>query len=176
VKGRDEQTPSEDLSVLSLPGLVSRLRDVHTARTPIGWPTESAMTKSTVERRIVELVARAPSANDHDDPSHRILCDIAVKVRSANRPSAKAAAVELRVGGLFVETGAPFTVGEPVEIEIETDNDYRLRLRGNVDFITHAQPGRAAGIGIGLHAAVGDSAERKIERLVQELLRNRIER
>ena len=167
---------NDDLATLNLPELVGKLRDVHTMRTPMGWPTDSAITKSSVERRIFDMVAREPSREGHDDPVERIHCDCQLKLRTANRPSVKSAHVDLRVGGLFVEADAPFTPGEPVEIEVETENNYRLRVRGNVGWLAHARDGQPAGVGITFQAVVGESDERRLRRLVLELLRNRIEK
>lgn len=167
---------STDLGALSLPELVSRLRDVHTARTPIGWPTESAVTKSSIERRIIEIV----TADDGDpgavDAGERIHCDVDMKVRSANRPSVKSSELDLRPGALFVAVEAPFTVGESVELEVETENNYRLRVRGNVGWVAHRSKEHPAGVGITFQSVVGDQAERRLHRLILELLRNRVER
>jgi Tfp pilus assembly protein PilZ len=163
-----------DLSGLSLPELVSRLRDVHTMRTPIGWPTESAVTKSSIERRIVEIVTAA-GGDGHGAVQDRIQCDIELKVRSGDRPSVKSSALDLRPGALFIAVDASFTVGEPVELEVETDNNYRLRVRGNVGWVSHRSREHPAGVGITFQAVVGDAAERRLHRLILELLRNRIE-
>jgi Tfp pilus assembly protein PilZ len=167
---------SDSLNGLSLPELVSRLRDVHTARTPIGWPTDSAVTKSSVERRIFEIVAREPVSEEQDDPTARIHCDVEVKVRTANRPSVKSSEIDLRSGALFVAVEAPFTVWEPVELEIETENNYRLRVRGNVGWVAHRSAEHPAGVGISFQSVVGDDAERRVHRLVLELVRNRVEK
>jgi Tfp pilus assembly protein PilZ len=163
-----------ELSGLSLPELVSRLRDVHTMRTPIGWPTESAVTKSSIERRIIEIVTAA-GGDGHGEVQDRIQCDIELKVRSGDRPSVKSSALDLRPGALFIAVDAPFTVGEPVELEVETDNNYRLRVRGNVGWVSHRSREHPAGVGITFQAVVGDAAERRLHRLILELLRNRIE-
>ncbi len=167
---------STDLAGLSLPELVGRLRDVHTMRTPVGWPTESAVTKSSIERRIVEIVTTAGSQDGHGAESERIHCDLELKVRSANRPSVKSSDLDLRPGALFVAVDAPFTVGEPVELEVETDNNYRLRVRGNVGWVAQRNKEHPAGVGVTFRSVVGDEAERKLHRLILELLRNRIER
>jgi hypothetical protein len=121
---------STDLSALSLPELASRLRDVDTMRTPLGWPTESAVTKSSIERRIIEIVTADPGDGRAGDDGQRIHCDLELKVRSGDRPSVKSSALDLRPGALFVAVDAPFNVGEPVELEVETENHYRLRVRG----------------------------------------------
>jgi Tfp pilus assembly protein PilZ len=167
---------NQTLVGLSLPELVARLRDVHTMRTPLGWPTDSAMTKSSIERRIIEIVAREPPSEGHDDPAERIHCDHPVKVRSANRPSVKAEHVDLRVGGIFVATDAAFTVGEPVEVEVELDNAYRLKSGGNVGWIAHGGAAVTAGIGVTFQSVIGDAAERRLEKLVLELLKYRVDR
>lgn len=167
---------NQTLLGLSLPELVSRLRDVHTMKTPLGWPTDSAVTKSSIERRIVELVAREPPSEEHDDPSERIHCEIDVKIRRANRPSVKASHAELRTGGIFVATDASFTVSEPVELELELENAYRLKVGGNVGWLAHARAGGTAGIGVSFQSVIGDAAERRLERLVLELLKYRVER
>jgi Tfp pilus assembly protein PilZ len=164
-----------DLEALTLPELVSRLRDVHTARTPMGWPTESAVTKSSIERRIIEIVT-----SDHGDPgagdaSERIKCDLDLKVRSGERPSVKSSNLDLRPGALFVAVEAPFIVGEPVELEIETDNHYKLRVRGNVGWVAQRSKEHPAGVAISFKAVVGESAERRLHRLILELVRNRVE-
>jgi Tfp pilus assembly protein PilZ len=166
---------NDDLAGLNLPELVGRLRDVHTMRTPIGWPTESAVTKSSIERRIVEIVTAEGGENGRGETSERIHCDLQVKVRSANGPSVKSSDVDLRPGALFVAADGSFTVGEPVELEIETDNNYRLRVRGNVGWVAHRSKEHPAGVGITFQSVVGDAAERKLHRLILELLRNRIE-
>lgn len=166
---------SQELGNLNLPELVSRLRDLHTARTPLGWPTESAVTKSSVERRIIELITRQSASEGHDDPAERIHCEIEVQVRAATRPSVKSEEIDLRVGGLFVVTDSAFTVSEPVEIEIDLDH-YKLRARGNVAWTAQGSEGQRAGICISFQAVVGESAERRLERLILELLRNRVER
>src|SRR5688500_12944570 len=135
-----------DLAALSLPELASRLRDVDTLRTPIGWPTESAVTKSSIERRIIEIVTA-----ETDDPTaagqeaERIHCELELKVRSGNRPSVKSSDLDLRPGSLFVVVEAPFTVGEPVELEIETENHYKLRVRGNVGWVAQRSKEHPAG-------------------------------
>lgn len=165
-----------ELEVLNLPQLVAKLRDVHTMRTPLGWPTDSAVTKSSVERRIFEIVVRDPSREGHDDPAERIHCDVPIKLRTANRPSAKSDTLDLRPGGVFVETDSPFTVGEPVEIEVETDNNYKLKVTGNVGFVSQRKDGQASGVGVVFQSVVGDSSERRLQRMVLELLRNRVER
>ncbi len=168
---------STDLAGLSLPELVSRLRDVHTMRTPIGWPTESAVTKSSIERRIIEIVtAEAGEDGVGGEERERIHCDVELKVRSENRPSVKSSELDLRPGALFVAVEAPFTVGDPVELEVETDNNYRLRVRGNVGWVAHRSKEHPAGVGITFQSVVGDAAERRLHRLILELLRNRIER
>ena len=165
---------TDDLASLSLPELVGRLRDVHTMRTPIGWPTESAVTKTSIERRIIEIVT-AEGGKDGRETSERIQCDLELKVRSANRPSVKSSDVDLRPGALFVAVDAPFTVGEPVELEVETENNYRLRVRGIVGWVAHRSKEHPAGVGITFQSVVGDAAERKLHRLILELVRNRIE-
>ena len=165
---------TDDLASLTLPELVGRLRDVHTMRTPIGWPTESAVTKTSIERRIIEIVTAEGGENGRES-GERIQCDLELKVRSANRPSVKSSDVDLRPGALFVAVDAPFTVGEPVELEVETDNNYRLRVRGNVGWVAHRSKEHPAGVGITFLSVVGDAAERKLHRLILELVRNRIE-
>jgi len=170
-----DKASTDDLSGLSLPELVGRLRDVHTMRTPIGWPTESAVTKSSIERRIFEIVT-TDGADGHGAEAERIHCDLDLKVRSANRPSVKSSNLDLRPGALFVAVDAPFTVGESVELEVETDNNYRLRVRGNVGWIAHSSKEHPAGVGITFQSVVGDAAERRLQRLILELLRNRVER
>lgn len=171
-----EKANTDDLAALSLPELVSRLRDVHTMRTPIGWPTESAVTKSSIERRIVEIVTTDGAEDVQGEESERIHCDIDLKVRSGNRPSVTSSTLDLRPGALFVAVDAPFTIGEPVELEVETDNNYRLRVRGNVGWVAQRSKEHPAGVGITFQSVVGDQAERKLHRLIIELLRNRIER
>lgn len=161
------------LDALSLGELIGRLRDVHTTRTPLGWPTEHAITKATVERRIVELVTRR-EPQPVEDPASLIPCDLPVKVRSANRPSIKSPRVTVQPGSVFVETEVALDVGEPVELELDADGAFKLRSRGNVGFRVHGRPGRPAGVGIGFTSVVGESAERRLERLVLELIRNRI--
>lgn len=168
---------STDLAALSLPELATRLRDVHTMRTPVGWPTESAVTKTSIERRIIEIV----TTDGHEDSaggddSERLHCELELKVRSANRPSVKSSELDLRPGALFVAVEAPFTVGEPVELEVETENHYRLRVRGNVGWVAHRSKEHPAGVGITFQSVVGDAAERRLHRLILELVRNRIER
>lgn len=168
---------STDLAALSLPELASRLRDVHTMRTPIGWPTESAVTKSSIERRIIEIVtAEAGDANPAGQDGERIHCELELKVRSGNRPSVKSSDLDLRPGALFVVVEAPFTVGEPVELEIETENNYKLRVRGNVGWVAQRSTEHPAGVGITFQSVVGDAAERRLHRLILELVQNRIER
>jgi Tfp pilus assembly protein PilZ len=164
---------TEELAGLSLPELVGKLRDVHTMRTPVGWPTESAVTKSSIERRIIEIIT-ADGDSSRGETSDRVTCDLEVKVRSANRPSVKSAEVDLRPGALFVAVDAPFTIGEPVELEVETDNNYRLRVVGNVGWVAHRSKEHPAGVGVTFQSVVGDAAERRLHRLILELLRNRV--
>lgn len=171
-----EKASTEELAGLNLPELVSRLRDVHTMRTPIGWPTESAITKSSIERRIIEIVTAERNEDGDGAASERIHCDLELKVRSANRPSVVSSDLDLRPGALFVSVEAPFTVGEPVELEVETDNNYRLRVRGNVGWVAQRSKEHPAGVGITFQSVVGDAAERRLHRLILELLRNRVER
>lgn len=167
---------TDQLAGLGLPELVSRLRDVHTMRTPIGWPTESAVTKSSIERRIIEIVTGADGVTDGPTAAaERIPCDIDLKVRTANRPSVTSSNLDLRPGALFVAVEAPFTVGEPVELEVETENNYRLRVRGNVGWVAHRSKEHPAGVAITFQSVVGDAAERKLHRLILELVRNRVE-
>ncbi|HEU5058760.1 MAG TPA: PilZ domain-containing protein [Kofleriaceae bacterium] len=165
-----------DLSALSLPELASRLRDVDTMRTPLGWPTESAVTKSSIERRIIEIVTADPGDGRAGDAGQRIHCDLELKVRSADRPSVKSSDLDLRPGALFVSVDAPFTVGEPVELEVETENHYRLRVRGNVGWVAERSKAHPAGVAITFQAVAGDAAERRLHRLILELVRNRVER
>ena len=167
---------STDLTELSLPELVGRLRDVHTMRTPIGWPTESAVTKSSLERRIIEIVTASSGEDGHGAATDRIHCELDLKVRSADRPSVKSSVLDLRPGALFVAVEAPFTVGESVELEVETENNYRLRVRGNVGWVAQRSKEHPAGVGITFQSVVGDQAERRLHRLILELLRNRVER
>jgi Tfp pilus assembly protein PilZ len=167
---------NQTLEGLTLPELVSRLRDVHTMRTPMGWPTDSAVTKSSIEHAIVDLVARRPPSEGHDDPAERIPCDHEVKLRAANRASVKSSQVDLRVGGVFVATDAAFTVGEPVELELELDSVYRLKSGGTVGWSAQASASTVAGIGISFNSVVGDAAERRLEKLVLELLKYRVDR
>jgi hypothetical protein len=166
-----------DLLERSLRELAGLLRDLHTLRTPIGWPTESAVTKSSVERRIFDLVARQPSPLGHDEAGDRIGCELAVKLRRSGKPSVTAPGAELRVGGLFLSPvgNPPLEIGERVELEVMTETRFRLRAHGTVDWLAHGGEGRPAGAGIGFQSMVGEAAERRIERLIQELLRNRVE-
>jgi Tfp pilus assembly protein PilZ len=160
-----------ELDGLSLNELAGRLRDVNTTRTPLGWPTANAVTKSTVERRIVDLVARRDPEPGLVDPNQKLECDLSLKVRSASRPSLTAERVVVQLGGVFVPTDVKMQVGEPVELEITSDSAYKLRVRGNVAWLAH---GDKPGVGIGFQSTVGDSAERRLERLILELVRNRL--
>lgn len=172
-----DKVSTDDLSALSLPELASRLRDVHTMRTPIGWPTESAVTKSSIERRIIEIVtAEAGENSPGGQEGQRIHCEVELKVRSGNRPSVKSSDLDLRPGALFVAVEAPFTIGEPVELEVETENNYKLRVRGNVGWLAKGSKEHPAGVGITFQSVVGDAAERRLHRLIIELVCNRIER
>lgn len=168
---------SADLSEMTLRDLAGLLRDLHTLRTPIGWPTESAATKTSVERRIFDLVARETSPQGHDEPGERIGCELAVKVRRPDKPSVTAPGAELRVGGLFLSPvgSPPLSIDEVVELEVLTETRFRLRAPGKVDWLAHGGDGRPAGAGISFHSVVGDAAERRVERLIQELLKNRVE-
>jgi hypothetical protein len=168
-------TETIDLDSLTLIELVGRLRDVHTMRTPLGWPTEQAVTKSHVERRIMNLITRVEPV-PIEDPAQRLTCELRVKLRSANRPSVTAERVTLQVGGLFIETGTVIDVGEPVEVEVTGDDGtVRLRARGKVGFRAHGKPGQPAGVCVSFTSVVGDSAERRLERMVLELVKNRLD-
>src|SRR5688500_10012492 len=109
-----------DLDGLPLAELVSRLRDVDTTRTPLGWPTEQAVTKAALERRIIDLVIARDCAPPEDE-AHRVRCEIQVKLRAADRPSVRAASVTVHPGGVFVPTDADLPIGEPVELELDPE-------------------------------------------------------
>jgi hypothetical protein len=162
-----------ELDLLNLTELTSRLRDVHTHRTPLGWPTDDAVTKSAIERRIVDLVTRR-DPQPVDDPAHRITCELDVKLSTANRPAIRARKITVLPGSLFIETDDQIALGEPVEVEISMEGSHRLRGRGVIGYQAHGKSGRNAGLGIGFTTVVGESNERRLERLILELIKNRL--
>lgn len=164
-----------DYDALDLPALADMLADVETSRTPLGWPTENAVQKASIERRILELVRDGQGVHLPRDPT-AVPCEKKIRLRSGNREAIKAGVADLRTGGLFVRTDATFTLGEPVEVQIRTENDYPLRVSGHVDWVAHGTSGDAAGVCLTFAKQVGDSAERRLRRLIFELLKHRADR
>jgi hypothetical protein len=166
-------TTPPDLDQMGLPELLGRLRDVNTLRTPLGWPTEEAVTKRTVERRILDLVLRRDPA-PNGDPAEQVMCEVEVKAFVGERPAFRVPRASLMPGGLFLETDSDVPIDEPIELEIMTQAGQRTRARGNVIYRSHGKAGHPAGVAVGFTRVAGDSAERRLVRLIFELIRNRV--
>jgi uncharacterized protein (TIGR02266 family) len=160
-----------DIDKLDLAELVDRLDDMEGKRTPAGWEADSAVERSAVERRIMELVATNPPEEERRKML-RIPCELEVKLKSKTQ-SVRAQARDIGIGGVFVQTSKPFPVGTPVHVEVRQGSDeHGLRVRGEVSWIAAGASG--AGVGVAFSKPDSDGHERRLRRFVIELLRHRV--
>jgi len=156
-----------DIGELTFKELVEELADIQTTRTPAGWPTENAVNKASVERRIMEFVC-APRRVREDD----VECKLPIRVEGEGGAEVAGTVRSVGIGGVHVFVGKQFEIGQPVELEIRTQNEYGLKARGNVALLTKDAEGKPHSISISFAQVAGDAAERRVRRLVFELLRH----
>lgn len=149
---------------MSLTELVDRLEEIEGQRTPVGWTPREATHRLSVERRILDLVARP-----RGDVGETVRCQLGVKLRSRQR-TAEGMVRELGGGGVFVETALGWMVGTEVELQVESaSEEYGLRVRAVIRAVDRAR------LRVSFPEQRTEGEERRIRRFVLEAIRNRTE-
>jgi hypothetical protein len=152
------------LDELDLGQLADRWIDVESTRTPVGWSPENAVVRATIERRFTEMVCTAGGGE-----SINVALDARLKVDD-HKP------VEGRITrfggiGVFFATSKQIEAGATVDLEVRRGDDQRLRVRGAV---IEGNSSKLAEPGVRLKLAAANPAEeRRVHRLLHELLRHR---
>src|SRR4051812_18600888 len=98
-----------DYNQMTLPELADHLEDLDGRRTPVGWSPEDAVERATLERLILDLLAK----ESPPDSAESIRCDLAIKVRSKEQ-SQRATVRGLAHGGILVDLDGAWVVGTHV--------------------------------------------------------------
>lgn len=150
------------LDGLQLTALAEQLAQVRATRTAEGWGTDNAVTKSTLERRILEVVC---AHGDHLDASLvEVEHDIAVEVHNITIEAEIAA---VRPGGIWIPSKSTFADGTTALVRIRTENNYPLKVK----CVVRNRAGDRPGISCAFENLDGAS-QRRVERLILELLKS----
>ena len=147
---------------LALPELVDRLEDLDDRRTPVGWSPDDAVTKASIERRILALVSeKSPSAAP-------LACRMAIRLRSKEQ-TVEATVRELGTGGIRIDVDGTWIVGTHVEMQFNqsTSDEHGLRARGIISRVD------AGSVLVRVDEQPSEAHERRLQRFVLELVRHR---
>ncbi len=152
----------ERLEELDLGELTERLAQVRATRTALGWRNEIAVTKSSLERRILELVC---SPEDSEDSSvvtveHEIEVEVQHKTIETEVAS-------ILPGGLWIPSAVDFQEGAHALIKIRTEDNYPLQVKG----VVRHRVDHKDGIAIAFEH-LDNASQRRVERLILELLKS----
>ena len=153
-----------EIESLSLSGLAERLAEVRNTRTALGWATDQAVTKSSLERRILEVVC-TPRASD----TSSVLCDHEVSLQSKRR-TIESDLAEVRSGGVVLPNSTGLNDGEEAVLNIRTENNYPLKVKCVVRELNGVNGGVAVAF-----ENLDPGAERRVQRLILELLKSQAE-
>ena len=150
--------------VMPLTELADTLEDLDGERTDTGWTPRQATHRSSVERRIVELVT-TPREAPAGEP---IRCQVELRLRSRLRIG-PGALVGIAAGGVVVLSDGRWPLGTVLDLEVLHDTDERgLRVRGSVIAVVGNR------IRVRLLRARSEADERRLRRFVLEGLRHRV--
>ena len=157
-----------DVETLNFGQLIELLDDLAERRTPVGWTPDDAVIKSSVERRIIELVMSAP--DEERRRTERVPCNMPIALRAKDR-SIQANVVSLGAGGAFVQCDSDLPIGTHVHLQVETASQERgLRARGQIAW-RESEP--MSGVGVSFADQPSAPHERRLRRFVLETLRHR---
>lgn len=142
--------------------LAERLAQVRATKTAEGWGTDNAVIKSSLERRILEVVCAHEPVLDHSwvEVEHEIEVEV-------HHKTFKADIATIRPGGIWIPSRAVFTDGTHAIVKIRTENDYPLKVK----CVVRNRPTDPEGISIAFENVDGAS-QRRVERLILELLKS----
>ncbi len=152
------------LDELDIGQLADRWIDVESTRTPVGWSPDDARVRSTIERRFTEMVCAAEGGE-----SITVSLEARLKVEDHKPVEGKIT----RFGGIgvFFATSKQIDVGAAVDLEVRRGDDQRLRVRG---VVVEGNSSKLPEPGVRLKLAAANPAEeRRVHRLLHELLRHR---
>lgn len=148
---------------LQLNALAEQLAQVRATRTAEGWGTDHAVTKSTLERRILEVVC---ARGDDVDASHvEVEHEISVEV---HRMTIEAEIAAIRPGGIWIPSKTTVEDGTQALVKIRTENNYPLKVK----CVVRNRAGDRPGISCAFENLDGAS-QRRVERLILELLKSK---
>lgn len=153
----------EELDELDLSGLADKLAQVRTTRTELGWGTDNAVTKTSLERRIMERVCQ-PGGVD----ASRVTCGHQISLES-KRKTIESEVAEIRPGGLVIPRAGGLRDGESAILKIRTENNYPLKVK----CVVREMDGVEDGVAVAFEQLDG-GAERRVERLIMELLKSQL--
>lgn len=160
------ERPTEELTLAELVDLFDELEG---KRTPVGWTFDDAVLKSTVERRILEIVGAKSSEGERRDDA-RIPCELPVVIRAKDR-EASGTLTNIGYGGAFVASGTDLPVGSHVYLEIEETRAFAtVRARGRIAW---RRDDDSPGVGVSFADQPSAAHERRLRRFVLELLERR---
>ena len=147
---------------VQLTDLAEQLARVRATRTAEGWGTDHAVTKSTLERRILEVVC---AYGDPLDASYvEVEHDIEIEV---NKRTIEVESAVVRPGGIWIPSNISVADGTHAVLKIRTENNYPLKVK----CVVRSRPGDMPGIACAFENLDGAS-QRRVERLILELLKN----
>lgn len=153
-------TGLDDLEFIAL---AERLAQVRATRTAEGWGTDNAVTKSSLERRILEVVC-AHGVVRQDQSRVDVEHGIEVEVHHKTFESEIAT---IRPGGIWIPSRAVFKDGTHAIVKIRTENNYPLKVK----CVVRNRPTDPEGISVAFENIDGAS-QRRVERLILELLKS----
>jgi hypothetical protein len=161
----------KELDDLDLLGLVEVFDDLEGRRTPVGWTPDDAVLKAAVERRILEIIAAEPD-EEMRQTSARLRCDVEVNLRSQEE-MVPARLRSVGVGGGVVESAASWPIGTHVHVQIRSaaSEERGLHVRG---MIAWHEEGPIPGLGVSFAEQPSPAHERRLQRFVREVLRQRV--
>lgn len=154
--------------------LVEELEDIELRRTGTGGfaSVDDGSRRQHIERRLIELLT-TELERDERRRFARVPCELWVKVRTGAEEK-PGLIVDLGAGGLFVETALRAGSADAVEVEVDRrSGEQPLRLRGKVAWSAETRKTGRAGLGI-VFSASDEGTERRLRRLILELLRKRL--
>jgi Tfp pilus assembly protein PilZ len=155
--------------------LVDELVELEHERTASGVPGlsgERAAQRARIERRLMHLLC-AEIAADERRGSIRVPTNLGVQVTLGPAAAATGKLTNVGVGGAFIATSVPATVGDEVLVTVERGRDsfeHTFQLRGRVAWLASNDGRRVTGFGVSFATAT-DAEERRLRRLVLDLLR-----
>lgn len=146
--------------------LAEQFLDLEGRRTPVGWSTEDAIRRSSVERVLLRMVL---AAEPHPDDAVPCRLDVTVRTRTGRF---QAQVSRVGAGGLYLTAERPFEPGDLIKLTVAPQEpfDHGFHVTGVVA-ITRDEDDHGAWVSFSPLGA-STSEQRRFRRLLRELLRS----